>query len=330
MKLESTVSASIDTIRAELARTKLIASTMNLVVWIDDPDRRAWVLERAEMLGEKHPSFTLVFDCTGTCAGDATIVTSSRDVLSHFTVQGERVVIDVSCASPGEIGEYVAALCSPTVPTVLWWSGKTLGGDAFTTLLRSANKLVVDASGAHRDASFLRDLAAFRATHPELELRDRAWMRLRPWQDMIAQFFDDPNLVGELFSITGLHISSGSDAEAFYLAAWLASRLGWEASGRDAFRDRNGRTVTFSHEREGEIRRVQRVCLDSSASWYHGTVAETPDVVRVWVEGEHARAPRLFTLSQIDNASLLEQAILERGADELFETALRGAGTLLG
>jgi len=37
-----------------------------------------------------------------------------------------------------------------------------------------------------------------------------------------------------------------------------------------------------------------------------------------------ARA-RLFPLQAIDNASLLERAVLETGADDLFETALRSA-----
>jgi len=54
------------------------------------------------------------------------------------------------------------------------------------------------------------------------------------------------------------------------------------------------------------------------------------EVVCLTVEGEHAREPRLFPLPAIDNASLLERAVLETGADDLFETALRSAGTLLG
>jgi hypothetical protein len=75
---------------------------------------------------------------------------------------------------------------------------------------------------------------------------------------------------------------------------------------------------------------VQSVCLDSDTSWYHGEVTDDPAVVRIWVEGEHAREPRLFPLQAIDNASLLERAVLETGADDVFETALRSAGTLLG
>jgi hypothetical protein len=59
-------------------------------------------------------------------------------------------------------------------------------------------------------------------------------------------------------------------------------------------------------------------------------VTDAADVVRVWVEGKHARPARLFTLPHLDNASLLERAVLQRGTDEVFETALRSVATLLG
>jgi glucose-6-phosphate dehydrogenase assembly protein OpcA len=147
---------------------------------------------------------------------------------------------------------------------------------------------------------------------------------------MIAHFFDDPNLLGELYALRSLTIASGSDAEAFYLGGWLASRLGWLARGRDAFADREGKEIAFKRERTGEIRRVRSVELASGTSAYHGEVTDDPQVVRVWVSGEHARDARLFTLQAIDNASLLEVAILQRGTDELFATALSNAATLLG
>ena len=55
MKTDATVDASVDA-GGELSGSKASTSTMNLVVWIDDPERRNWVLERAELLAEKHPS----------------------------------------------------------------------------------------------------------------------------------------------------------------------------------------------------------------------------------------------------------------------------------
>ncbi|HEX3550854.1 MAG TPA: glucose-6-phosphate dehydrogenase assembly protein OpcA [Candidatus Elarobacter sp.] len=328
----STVATSIEAIRGELSHTKLATSTLNLLVWIDDPARRDWIRERTGMLSRKHPSFTLVFDHTGERDRDATVTTGRRDTATSVSVDEERVEIDVSGMSGQDVAGYVTALCTTGVPTVLWWSGFQESSRAiFAALLPLIDTLVVDSSGGTRDATGLGALASFHAEHPEVALRDLAWLRLRPWQDMIANFFDDPALAEELFTIRKLFVASGSESEALYLAGWLASRLGWRATGKDTFADRDGDNVAFQRRRTGEIRRVQSICLDSDTSWYHGEVAgDAENVVRVWVEGEHAREPRLVPLQAIDNASLLERAILERGLDELFETALRSAATLLG
>ena len=327
----STVSTSLESIRAELAHAKLSASTMNFIVWIDDPARRDWVLERAAMLSEKIPSFTLVLDHSGTREGDASVTTTTRDEQLQFTVQGERVDIDVSDADAATVAAYVTALTQTGIPTTLWWTGAREASRAiFDALLPMVQTLVFDSSGGSADETAIRAVAAFHATGPAVALRDLAWLRLRPWQDMIATFFDDPNLRTELYSIRRLHIRSGSDAEAFYLAGWLASALGWNATGRDAFTDGAGNAVRFERVRDGEIRRVVSICLDSVTSWYHGELTDDPNVVRVWVEGDYAREPRLFTLQAIDNASLLERAILEPRRDEVLETALRSVATLLG
>ncbi len=124
MSLESsTVSTSLDAIRAELTRTKLSTTTLNFVVWIDDPARRDWILERAGMLSDKHPSFTLILDHSGMRAGGATVTTSARDPHATITVDSERVDIDVSGTDTATIVGYVTGLCATNVPTVLWWSG---------------------------------------------------------------------------------------------------------------------------------------------------------------------------------------------------------------
>ncbi len=325
------VKSSLEEIRAELARTKLSASTMNLVVWIDDPARRDWILERTTLLADKHPSLTIVLDHTGACE-HGVVKSSAQTEPLEFTVQGERVQLDVSCLDADAILGYVSALVKTSVPTILWWSGlREESTPIFYALLPLTNTLLFDSSGGVADESTVRRLATFHAQHPQVVLRDLAWLRLRPWQDMIANFFDDPDVTKDVFTIRRLFVRSGSDAEAFYLGGWLASRLGWKATGRDAFTDLAGATVRFERTREGEVRRVQSICLDSETSWYHAEVTEDESVVRMWVEGDHAREPRLFPLAAMDNASLLERAILEGvSADEVYETALNSVATLLG
>ncbi len=327
----STVAASVEEVRAELARTKLSTSTLNLLVWIDDPARRDWIRERVGILTAKHPSFTIVFDHTGV-QRHATVTTSPRDPNVTVTVDAERVEVDVRGERPETVAAYAAGLCARGVPTVLWWSGFQESSRAiFYALLPLIDTLVVDSSGGTRDESALRALAGFHAEHPEVTLRDLAWLRLRPWQDIVAYFFDNPAATSELASIRKLFIASGSESEALYLAGWMASALGWRASGKNAFTAIDGNTIGFDRRQTGEIRRVQSVCLDSDTSWYHAEVAaDAQNVVRVWIEGELASEPRLVPLKAMDNASLLERAILEPSADELFETALRSAATVLG
>jgi glucose-6-phosphate dehydrogenase assembly protein OpcA len=327
---EATVGASLDAINGALSHTGKSTSTLNLVVWIDDPGRRDWIVERAGRLADKHPSFTLILDHTGERAGDATVSAQARDDQAQTTARGERVDIDVAGADTATIESYVNALCATGVPTVLWWSGARIESrPIFEALLPHAEMLLVDSSGALRDESAIARLVAFHRTHRDVVLRDLAWLRLGPWQDMIAAFFDDPKLREELFSIRRLYVASGSASEALYLGGWLATRLGWTATGREHLVDRSGKPVALVREREGEIRRIQSICLDSETSWYHGEVTADPKVVKVWSEGEIAREPRLFPLRAIDNTSLLERAILESGTDELFEQTLRTLEMLL-
>ena len=330
MNTDAIPSSDISAIQAELTRHKPAMTTMNLVVWIDSETKHDWVVERATRVSEKHPSRTIILDATPGRTGAS--VRPNAATGDESSAQNSRVEIGVADLTPSAACDLATSLLAPDVPTVLWWSADSLNEDtAFRCFFDNADSAVVDSSLGVRDASTLDELSAFYATRRRVALRDLAWMRLHPWQDIIAQFFDDPRLREELFSIQTLTIVSGSDAEALYLSGWLASRLGWNAIGHDAFSDRNGQRIEFVHQRAGQPRRVHSVALSTATSTYQGTVdANDPTVVRVWVEGENARAERIFPLQAVDNASLIEQAALEGGGtDEIFETALRMVGTLI-
>jgi glucose-6-phosphate dehydrogenase assembly protein OpcA len=320
--------ADLAAIRAELAAAKPLMTTMNLVVWIDSEAKRDWVIERATKVSAKHPSRTIILDSSPGHIG-AHVRPIDVDDPTH---QSSFIDIGVADIPPWDACELATSLVIPHLPTVLWWSADSLNADtAFRCFFDNASTAVVDSSLGVRDASTIAELSEFYEDHHNVALRDLAWMRLHPWQDIIAHFFDDPALREELFSIQKLRIVSGSDAEAIYLAGWLASRLGWNATAHDRFADRNGNAVAFEHERSGQPRRVHSVALTTATSVYQGDVDTTdPTVVRVWVEGANARDMRIFPLQAVDNASLIEQAALEGGGtDEIFETALRTARTLI-
>jgi hypothetical protein len=324
MSTSTVPTADAEAIKAELAREQPHAMTMNLVVWNADAANRPWVVERAVALGEKHPSRTIVLDAAPDVRG-ATITTGDEHSSARIEVAVAGLDTDAIC-------ELTRSLLVPDLPTVLWWSAPALGPSTpFAAVVELADGVVVDSSSGNGDSSTIGDLARFCASkHCSATIRDLAWIRIHPWQDMVAHFFDDPNLREELLSIMRLEIVSGSDAEALYLGGWLGSRLGWSAEGTDEFVDRRGSIVGFEHERAGRPRRVRSVSLQTGTTLYKGERLESDDlVVRVWAEGEHAHDERLFALNWVDGASLLERAILYSEADEIYETALRMVGTLV-
>ncbi len=312
--------------RAAGART----AVMNFVVFVDDPQHRAWVLERAAIVAGKHPARLIVLDSTQAIRG-VDVLTTAREI-GDATVVDERVDIGVSELDHTAIITLTQELSVPDIGTVLWWSGaRLLASRTFAGLAAAATTILVDSSGKARDAETIRELSRFHASSPNVVLHDLAFMRLAPWQDMIAQFFDDPALRDDIFSITGLEIESGSDAEAFYLAGWLGSRLSWTATARDTFRDRHGSVVTFAKIVKGDQRRVSSVVLHAPGSTYRAALStDDSGVVCLTVEGHKAKVVGCVPLQNIANTTLIERAILENARESIFETSLETVGQLLG
>ena len=304
-------------------------ATLNFVVFIDDPDHREWVLLRAARVAEKLPSRLIVLDSTSAATG--VDVSAAKRESAAGRIITERVDISVASIGHQAIISLVQELCVADIPTVLWWSGsRLLQSRTFSGLAQNAVTVLVDSSGKVRGDEIIRELGEFLTRYSHVVLADLAFMRLAPWQDMIAQFFDDPALREDLFSITGLEIESGSDAEALYLAGWLGSRLSWEIAERDAFHDRRGHTIPFKRTVKGDQRRVLSVVLRAGGTTYRAALSDDEGVVALSVEGAKNEPVRYVPLMNIDNTSLIERAILESSRDDIFETSLRTVRELLG
>jgi glucose-6-phosphate dehydrogenase assembly protein OpcA len=329
--------ADIGTVRERLRESRgatavaaAQVATMNFVVFIDDPAHRAWVLERAAIVAEKHPSRLIVLDSTDATAGiDVSSKTRER---GGATVVNERVAIGVNPLAHDAIVSLVQELAVPDIPTVLWWTGvKLLASRTFSGLAAMAATVVVDSSGRARDEETLRELCTFAERFPNVILHDLAFMRLMPWQDIIAQFFDDPTLREDLFSLVGLEIESGSEAEAIYLAGWLGSRLSWNVRTRGAFTDGRGTAIAFGTQAKGDRRRVQSVVLRAHTSAYRAEISsDDENVVCLSVSGAHEQRMGCVPLHDIENTTLIERAILENARDLIFDTSLETVRALLG
>ncbi len=305
-------------------------ATMNFVVFVDDPTHREWVLERAAIVADKYPSRLIVLDSTQAICG-VDVATTTRET-GNATVVNERVDVAVSELDHAAIVSLTQELSIPDIPTVLWWSGaKLLASRTFSGLASASATILVDSSGKARDEETIRELCTFHERFPDVVLHDLAFMRLTPWQDMIAQFFDDPALREDLFSLSHIEIESGSEAEALYLAGWLGSRLSWSARSRNAFVDRKGNAIPFTKIDKGDRRRVRSVVLRSPDSTYRAELSDDDsNVVCLTVEGAKAKAVGCVPLQNIENTALIERAILENAREAIFETSLETVRELLG
>ncbi len=308
-------------------RPGFLTTTLNLVAFIDDAAALVRLLDRLETFTHKHPCRAIVLD--GSRAGErrahATCTQAGDTIFTH----SEEIVLGVAELEPNELHSIVHDLLIPDVACALFWAGRDLRDPRFDALASLGATVVVDSSRAGDAKEALRGIAQLSAS-TDRYLRDLSYLRLLPWQDMIAQFFDDAQLAQELSAIVRVEIVSGSEPEAYYFAGWLASRLKWKPCGRNELCNAAGKTITVDIEKRGEPRRVQSVVLRSKRTVFSAELdPQASDLVCLNVSGSPSRDRRCAPLHDIDSVSLVEQAMLIPRNDPVFAEALQLARAIL-
>lgn len=300
--------------------TEVHAATVALVVFVENDSLAPWARDRAQMLAERHTSRVLVLNAGMT---------------EHETTHdaSDWIELGVRGCAPERIGSLAESLLPGGLPRVLLWvASQTQSDDRFLSLAPQMAAVVTDSSRTKDDESALLDLAAYAAKHSgACKIHDLAYLRLAPWQEVVADFFDDRAFIEDLFELRRVTVASGSDAEGYYLLGWLASRLEWEPAGRCRFRHAQRdsvRTIDYGIVREGQARRVRRVTLESQGTQFQAELCESGKAVTLEVSGRKERASRVAPLHDVDIPSLLERAILQQENDRVFCDALEFAGRL--
>lgn len=295
-------------------------ATMNLIVFVEDERLSQWARERAHLLAARHSSCVLVLNAAGTEEPVAAAEPDWHEIL----VRG---------SSPDELQALAEQHLPAGVPRILLWvAPNTASDERFLSLASEARTILLDSSRASDDASALRDLVQFRSRQPQLtSVHDLAYLRLTPWQEVVADLFDAQAFVEDLFDLQKVSIASGSESEGYYLLAWLASRLGWEPDGEGKFRNKRGaREIAYEIVREGQARRVKRIGLESHATRFVAELCSGDSgAVSVEVFGAKERPARVEPLHDVDIGSLIERAILHEQPDAVFFESLEVAGRLL-
>lgn len=285
------------------------AMTLNAVVFEDDPG--APLIAALEVLAKKHPARTILLD--DSAKPDAVEITAALP-------QEERIELAVRGLEPAALQQIVHRLQLDGVPSVLIWAAKNFDDERAAALAGTVQSVIVDSTAAG-DALHLRNLLEFVEHCGERCLCDLAFMRIAPWQDAIAQIFDDPELLEELDSIVSIEIEAASKPQAYYITGWLASRLRWTPCGPRRFCNPDGEEIAIAlHRSDAPIRCIRvetaRANLGVSLESKGATLCLT-------VEGALSRPRRCAPLHDVDDPSLLEEAILMPRSSGLFVETLQ-------
>jgi glucose-6-phosphate dehydrogenase assembly protein OpcA len=239
------------------------SSVMNLVVYVPHAEDAVLVTDAIAALTERHPSRTIcvVADPNAPTSSLDASVTTRCGAADSGRLCWEQIHITAHGATAAHVPGVVIPLVRPDLPTYLWWMGDTpCEAELFRRMVDLCDRLIVDSGVFARPVEGLAQLAA----HQQRAAGDRGvgdvhWVRLTPWRNLAAQFFDGAELRPYASCIDGVRLSytydehtHGGLGQALLLAGWLASCLGWAPCPRAA--RWHGDTVHLEAERPTEGR----------------------------------------------------------------------------
>jgi glucose-6-phosphate dehydrogenase assembly protein OpcA len=227
----------------------------------------------------------------------------SREAPRHE--QGGAIVIDGLV--PRYLNNAVASLRLSSLPTLAWWRATDAGG--LHDLANLVDRVVMDLEDPSRCWPLVPGIA------PLASVSDVRWARLTRWRDLVAQFFDIPE-VRRSFTADRLEILGTDDHETRLLGGWLKARLPF--SERLAVVAQSGGSARLQSLRLSGPEGSLGVRLLPNGSCLEATVD---------MHSGHSSS-RVVPLGDQGMMALLGQELRVRSRDLAFEDAVREAERL--
>jgi glucose-6-phosphate dehydrogenase assembly protein OpcA len=233
--------------RAEATRSaengnSLAARTnvLNLIVYAAAREEAEAVATAIERLGERHPSRTIILIADSEATEPAMTSWVHTNVLTLPGTNRRLLFEQVTLAAQGEAARHLPAVVNPLLvsdlPDFLWWVGEPPFQSAtFSRMADMVDRLIVDSATFRNSAPGLHELAELAVIPYGAAVSDFAWARLRPWRELVAQFFDPPEHAASLATIEQIEVlyepagrlHTSGFSEGLLALGWACSRLGW-------------------------------------------------------------------------------------------------------
>jgi len=222
------------------------ANTLNLLAVAHNDRDAALITDTVSRLHDFLPSRTIILVTRAPGAPDTPSLydvhlqlneqhTSTDEPALRF----ETITVTASINDFGHLSSLVSPLLAAELPDFLWWPGSDfLRNPLFEDLQEIVDRVSIDSAQLGTEVTGISALRSLFEGEDEGApiVGDFTWLRLAPWRQLIAQFFDPPDVQECLSSIEEVTISYAEEREdgssglasALLMVGWLASRLDWE------------------------------------------------------------------------------------------------------
>jgi glucose-6-phosphate dehydrogenase assembly protein OpcA len=306
------------------------ASALTLLVYVDCQKAAQEVSNMLAEVTQQNPcrAVVMVMDPKGSPPG----LMASISAHCHMPVEGERPICSeqITLNARGETGPELASVVLPLtvsgLPIYLWWRAEDFAmASYFDQIVRVTQHVIVDSARFAETGADLRALAAWLEKHADrIRLSDLNWARATPWREVVAQCFDSPERRPYLYRIRELHIEyemessrlSTQRAQSLLLAAWLATRLGWEFQRTESRGENMPRALYFqSGGGEVKVERVLRKVEGGGSGVCFSFVIEADGARFSFSRGADGKVVQ--TLAEVPGLPPIGQTVRIEAADEI-------------
>ncbi len=220
-------------------------TVMTLVIYANTPGEARRALDTLSDPGAQAARAIVIVPtgATGAAPIEAYIATrlQTQDGVASY---GEEIVLMAQDGAVQHLPGTLLPLIVAGLPSYFWWMGEPpWHTELLESLVDSSDRLIVDTAAMYQPERSL--LALDDLTHRKKSscaISDLNSARQAPWRELVAQFFDTPEMLAYLRAVDQVSIEYAAGAEfaaeaptntgqAYLFAGWLASRLGWRAAG---------------------------------------------------------------------------------------------------
>ena len=236
-----------------------------------------------------------------------------------------------------------------SVPTVLWWIGRTpLDDSLFPRLAAITDRVLIDSMMFPHPVQDLERLARLVTEGGRWAgVGDFTWGRLTPWRQWTARLFDmtpTRSAVHRLDRVEVVYGAGGPPSEPLLYMGWLMNRLKWEPTA--LFGDMGAWTAHFRHgsrrievdirpsdscaDVKGELAHVRLAVTRGETAYFDVEWCEDRTLIRTaYRVGEHSPVEHVARMHNMSPGRLLSEELRLIPRDSLYQAALQDAARVM-